>query len=148
MTNFLGWRHDLTTVDHIFFQRRKVPSVENTFTLQQCPHCGQRMLHRHGAYLPPQAALIFDMIEASKTRGVRSEILASVFFPGKTALAGRRLVYSHVFRINAFLKSAPVHIVIRPAPLDNGNFSQRGRPPGTYLVKRRRGAAGHMRGAA
>jgi hypothetical protein len=113
--------------------------------LPTCPHCGQRMLRRHGADLPLQAALIFDMIENSKTRGVSAEALAWIFFPGKSATAGRRLVYVHVFRINEFLKSAPVRVTVRP-PVDN--FAMRGRPAGYYVVKRRRGSAGHMRAAA
>jgi hypothetical protein len=103
------------------------------------------LLRRHGADLPPQAALIFDMIEASRTRGVSAETLASVFFPGKSNLAGRRLVYTHVFRINDFLKTSPVHVANR-APVDN--YAMRGRPAGYYVVKRRRGAAGHVRGPA
>jgi hypothetical protein len=103
------------------------------------------MRQRYGADLPPQAALIFDMIENSKTRGVSAEALAWTFFPTKSAAAGRRLVHVHVFRINDFLKSTPVHVTIRP-PVDN--FAMRGRPAGYYVVKRRRGSAGHMRAAA
>jgi hypothetical protein len=126
-------------------KKRERMAVPRKDKLPVCPHCGQRMVRRYGVDLPPQAALIFDMIENSKTRGVPAEALAWTFFANKSAAAGRRLVYVHVFQINKFLQATPVRITIKP-PIDN--FAKRGRAPGYYVVKRRRGAAGHMRVAA
>jgi hypothetical protein len=101
-----------------------------------CPHCGQRMLRRHGADLPPTSAAIFDLIEASRSRGVMPETLAWVFFPNKPLRSGRRLVAVHINRLNDFLSATDVHVRMSSARF------------GAYVVKRRRGGAGHVRAAA
>jgi hypothetical protein len=55
----------------------------------QCPHCGQRMLMRHGVRLSPKLADIFDMIEHAGERGIDPEVLSSCFYPGKPQAAAR-----------------------------------------------------------
>lgn len=80
------------------------------FTFPACPHCGQRLLRRHGAELPPIPALIFDLIEASRSNGVKPEALAWTFFPNKPARAAAKLVAVHVNRINDFLQSTDVRV--------------------------------------
>lgn len=73
------------------------------------------------------SALIFDLIEASKSRGVTPDALAWTFFP--TAKSGRKLVICHVNRINNFLESTDVRVRM--------NASR----DGAYVVKRPRGTA-------
>ena len=75
-----------------------------------CPHCGQRMLMRHGVRLPPRCADLFDMIEHSGKRGVTREVLAWVFYPGKSKRDAERLVSVHINHINSFLESGDVRI--------------------------------------
>ena len=47
-----------------------------TTTDATCPHCGQRMLMRHGVRLTPQLAGMFDIISDSKDRGVMADALS------------------------------------------------------------------------
>jgi hypothetical protein len=76
-----------------------------------CPHCGQRMLMRHGVRLPPRLADLFDMIERSKRRGVLCEVLAWVFYPDKAAFAARRCVAVNVHHLNSLLEQTDVRVV-------------------------------------
>ena len=55
---------------------QRVESNEVATPHHVCPHCGQRMLMRHGVRSPPLLADLFDMIERSATRGVLCEALA------------------------------------------------------------------------
>jgi hypothetical protein len=78
-----------------------------------CPHCGQRMLMRHGVRLSPKCADIFDMIERAGERGVAPEILQDVFFanrPRKAAYAGLK---AFIWQINELLASTDLHIGMR-----------------------------------
>ena len=76
-----------------------------------CPHCGQRMLARHGVQLPPLLADIFDMIERSGRRGIPIETLAWVFYSGKSKMEAHRCVAVNVNRLNDFL--SPTNFEIR-----------------------------------
>jgi hypothetical protein len=75
-----------------------------------CPHCGQRMLIRHGVQLPPFLADLFDMIEHSKARGVTCEILAGVFYSGKSTREAKNCVKVNISRINDLFASTDVSI--------------------------------------
>ena len=64
-----------------------------------CPHCGQRMLVRHGVRLSPLLADLFDMIARSEA-GVEAEVLAGVFYPGKARAAGLRTLRVNIHHLN------------------------------------------------
>lgn len=64
-----------------------------------CPHCGQRMLVRHGVRLSPLLADLFDMIERSGEAGITSEVLCGVFWPGR----GRDSLKSNISHLNTRL---------------------------------------------
>lgn len=68
-----------------------------------CPHCGQRMLIRHGVRLPPLCADLFDMIEHSGDRGVMCEVLAWVFYSGKSKRDAENCVRVNINRLNNWL---------------------------------------------
>ncbi|HEY2242602.1 MAG TPA: hypothetical protein VGH47_00075 [Xanthobacteraceae bacterium] len=46
-----------------------------------CPHCGQRILIRHGAQLSPKLADIFDAIAGAGARGISFESLRAAIYP-------------------------------------------------------------------
>ena len=75
-----------------------------------CPHCGQRMLIRHGVQLPPKLADIFDLIEHSGDRGVLGEVLAWVFYPDKPKRDAQKLIAVHVHRLNDLLCSTDFQV--------------------------------------
>lgn len=90
---------------------QRVESNEVATPHHVCPHCGQRMLMRHGVRLPPLLADLFDMIERSATRGVLCEVLAWVFYPGKASHDARRCVAVNVHHLNSFLEQTDVRVV-------------------------------------
>ena len=92
-----------------------------------CPHCGQRMLMRHGVRLPPHLADLFDMIERSRKRGILCEVLAGVFYSGKSSAAARQCVAVNISRLNDFLEQTDVRIA----------RGSRGRTVEPYRVVRR-----------
>ena len=69
-----------------------------------CPHCGQRMLMRHGVRLSPKLADIFDLIEASRPRSITREVLADVLFPGRNRRKAMKCVSVHINHLNDFLE--------------------------------------------
>ena len=71
-----------------------------------CPHCGQRMLVRHGVRLIPQLAGMFDLVSDSGDRGVMADALSWVFHPNKPKRAALRCVYTDVNRLNGFLEES------------------------------------------
>jgi len=75
-----------------------------------CPHCGQRMLIRHGAKLSPRLADIFDLIEHSGDRGVSMEVLVSVFYTGKSKRDAENCVRVNISHINDMLASTNVRV--------------------------------------
>jgi hypothetical protein len=75
-------------------------------TDEACPHCGQRMLVRHGVRLTPQLASVFDLISDSRDRGVVADVLSWVFHPNKTKRAALRCVYTDVSRLNDLLEES------------------------------------------
>lgn len=91
-----------------------------------CPHCGQRMLIRHGVQLSPKQADIFDMIERSKDRGVPPAVLRDVFFANRPARAAYAGVKAFVWQINEKLAETDLCVAMRD------------RPHGAYRVERRR----------
>lgn len=75
-----------------------------------CPCCGQRMLIRHGVRFPPYLANMFDMIEHSGARGVTSEVLMSVFYPGRSEADARNCVKANIWHMNDRLASTDVRV--------------------------------------
>jgi hypothetical protein len=92
----------------------------------ECPHCGQRMLIRHGVKLPPLLADIFDLIEHSGKRGITREVLASVFWSDKSRKQAEACASVNINRINDFMVETDVSIRMS------------GRPQGLYKVTRGR----------
>lgn len=68
-----------------------------------CPCCGQRLLKRHGVALSPGLADLFDVIWRAGPRGVEPEVLAGIFYPGKSRQAAQRCVAVNVFHLNTKL---------------------------------------------
>jgi hypothetical protein len=78
-----------------------------------CPHCGQRMLMRHGEHLPPKCADIFDMIEHAGERGVAPQVLRDVFFANRPHKAAYTGLKTHIWQINELLASTDLRIGMR-----------------------------------
>lgn len=76
----------------------------------ECPHCGQRMLLRHGVRLAPKQADIWDMIEHSGQLGVSDEVLVDVFFSNKPLRDAHNLLKVYVCHINDRMIEAGVKI--------------------------------------
>jgi hypothetical protein len=68
-----------------------------------CPCCGQRLLVRAGVALPPLLADLFDVIWRCGENGVAAEVLAGVFYPGKSLPAARRAIAVNIFHLNSKL---------------------------------------------
>lgn len=75
-----------------------------------CPCCGQRLLIRCGVALPPLLADLFDMIWRSAECGVAPEVLAGVFYPGKSLPAARRAIAVNIFHLNTKLAETDVEL--------------------------------------
>jgi len=75
-----------------------------------CPMCGQRMLIRHGVRLSPKLADLFDMIERCGKHGVQSEVLASVFYPGKCTAVAQNCIRQNVHHLNALLAETEIEV--------------------------------------
>ena len=75
-----------------------------------CPHCGQRMLTRHGAKLSPKLADIFDLIEHSGERGVPMDILVDVFYSGKPRRDAENCVRVNINHINDLFLATDVRV--------------------------------------
>jgi hypothetical protein len=75
-----------------------------------CPHCGQRMLMRHGVALTPLIADLFDMIERAGEHGVICEVLAGVFYPGKSRRAAEDCIKSNIWHLNSRLVSTDIEV--------------------------------------
>jgi hypothetical protein len=75
-----------------------------------CPCCGQRLLIRHGVALPPLLADLFDIIWRSGERGITPEVLAGVFYPGKSLPAARRAIAVNIFHLNSKFAETDVEL--------------------------------------
>jgi hypothetical protein len=84
-----------------------------TTVTETCPTCGQRMLVRHGVKLSPRLADFFDLIEQSGERGVLAEVLAWVFYPGKSKRDALRCVYTNINHLNDHL--VETNVMVRAA---------------------------------
>jgi hypothetical protein len=69
-------------------------------TAATCPHCGQRILMRHGVRLTPLLAEIFAVIENSGQCGVTSEALTARLYPGLPDAQARARVKANVWLLN------------------------------------------------
>jgi hypothetical protein len=80
-----------------------------------CPHCGARMLVRHGVRLPPKKADLFDMIERSSNIGssLTQHALAEIFYPSFSEHHGKANVRVMVSQINDLFESTDVIIRAR-----------------------------------
>ena len=72
-----------------------------------CPHCGQKMLIRHGIKLSPKLADMFDMIAR---RAMDAETMAWVFYPGKSMREAKRCIYVSINHINGHFASTDIRI--------------------------------------
>lgn len=93
-----------------------------------CPHCGQRMLIRHGVRLPPKLADFFDIINRSGERGITIRLLADIFYPGKSYSAARSNIAVNIHNLNSFLVETDIEI-------GAGGKGNKGEP---YKVRRRK----------
>ena len=75
-----------------------------------CPHCGQRMLTRHGVHLSPRLADIFDIIEHSGDRGVTEEVLSSIFYSGRPSREAYNCIRVNISHINSHLASTDYRV--------------------------------------
>ncbi|MBR0879659.1 hypothetical protein ACVMGC_001061 [Bradyrhizobium barranii subsp. barranii] len=75
-----------------------------------CPCCGQRLLVRHGVALSPVLADLFDIVWRAGPRGVEPEVLAGVFYPGKSEHAARRAVAVNIFHLNTKLSETDAEV--------------------------------------
>ena len=75
-----------------------------------CPHCGQRVLMRHGVKLSPLAADLFDMIERSGERGVPTEVLLGVFWPGRPTATARNSLKTTIYHMNGLFAGTDIEV--------------------------------------
>jgi hypothetical protein len=75
-----------------------------------CPHCGQRMLMRHGVHLPPKLADLFDTIERTGEAGISTEVLRGVLYPGKSTRDARNCVKAQVYHLNDLLAETDIEV--------------------------------------
>ena len=75
-----------------------------------CPHCGQRMLIRHGVRLSPRLADIFDIIEHSGDRGVTEEVLSTIFYSGRSSREAYNCIRVNISHINSHLVSTDYRV--------------------------------------
>jgi len=85
-------------------------AIADRSTASTCPCCGQRLLIRLGVALPPLLADLFDIVWRSGDRGVAPQVLAGVFYPGKSTPAARRAVAVNIFHLNSKLASTDVEL--------------------------------------
>ncbi|HEY2243420.1 MAG TPA: hypothetical protein VGH47_04250 [Xanthobacteraceae bacterium] len=69
-------------------------------TAATCPHCGQRILTRHGVRLSPLLSEIFGVIEKAGEHGVTAWALMVRLYPGLPDAQARARIKSNVWRIN------------------------------------------------
>jgi hypothetical protein len=74
-----------------------------------CPHCGQRMLMRHGVLLSPKLADIFDVIERRGRAGIFAEVLAWVVY-GTSSTRTRKALAVNISHLNDRLIEASIRI--------------------------------------
>jgi hypothetical protein len=65
---------------------------------------------RHGVPLSPRLADLFDLIERAGQRGVPCEVLADVFYPGKSANIAQRCVIANIFHLNTRLAETDIEV--------------------------------------
>ncbi len=77
---------------------------------QTCPHCGSRVLIRHGARLYPKWADFYDLI-ASRKEGILGEQLIWIFWPNTTPRKrAQNVLHQTVTQINSLLAPSGVKI--------------------------------------
>jgi hypothetical protein len=86
------------------------PETHSRTSFAICPCCGQRLLVRHGVALSPRLADLFDLIERSGQRGIFSEVLADIFYPGKSRQAAQRCVNQNIFHLNTRLSETDLEV--------------------------------------
>ncbi len=74
-----------------------------------CPHCGSRILMRHGVRLYPKWADFYDFVAARKD-GVLGEQLIWVFWPDKPKKQAQNVLHQTVTQINSLLAPNGVKI--------------------------------------
>jgi DNA-binding response OmpR family regulator len=94
-----------------------------------CPHCGARMLVRHGVRLSPKRADLFDMIERiSKTgSGITQQALAEIFYPRADEQRGKANVRVTISQLNDLFESTDV--IIRSRYGNGYRIENRGQHP-------------------
>jgi hypothetical protein len=68
------------------------------------------MLMRHGVRLSPRLADLFDVIDHAGDRGVQCEVLADVFWPGKSRQRALDCVRVNIFHLNDKLSETDYEI--------------------------------------
>jgi hypothetical protein len=78
-----------------------------------CLNCGHMntMVMRHGVWMSPRCAIVFDMIERSGERGVPPQVLRDLFFVG--SWVGVKIF---VRLINGALESTDLRVGMRVRP--------------------------------
>jgi hypothetical protein len=75
-----------------------------------CPHCGQRMLIRHGAQLSPKLAEIFDAIAGAGARGISFEPLRALIYPETPNERGSNRLKAQIWHLNEALAGTDVYV--------------------------------------
>ena len=75
-----------------------------------CPHCGRRMLIRHGVRLPPKLADMFDAIAGRGANGLTCETMAWMFYPNKSKRQAAQCVAANIVRLNDLLVETEIQI--------------------------------------
>lgn len=68
--------------------------------MTECPHCGQRMLVRHGVQLSPKLADIFDAIERCGKFGISKEELGVMFYGALKSREAAKTLAVNIHYIN------------------------------------------------
>jgi hypothetical protein len=75
-----------------------------------CPHCGQRILIRHGAQLSPKLADIFDAIAGAGARGISFESLRAAIYPDVPNDRAAVRLKALIWHLNAALAGTEVSV--------------------------------------
>ena len=75
-------------------------SDRSNLAVAECPHCGQRVLTRHGVELSPKLADIFDSVWVAGSGGLSKEELATMYFGSSNRTDGKRAAAVAISNIN------------------------------------------------
>ena len=82
-----------------------------------CPHCGQRLITRHGVSLTPLLAAIFDIVERAGERGVMMEALVAALprYRDRPEHRARAAVKNNIIHLNDRLVTTDMRVRTVPS---------------------------------